>query len=109
MILWVVDSFILWRSLKKKLIAKFGEVQPGSGMYAFNRDDDSSYAPPGSDGEVRRVPALSRLCLIGAGRGPEGSGLSLFLFLFYVLAVRSHMFSRSYFFEGFPYSLQFEW
>lgn len=37
MILWVVDYFILWRSLKKKLIAKFGEVQRGSGMYAFNR------------------------------------------------------------------------
>lgn len=37
MILWVVDYFILWRGLKKKLIAKFGEVQRGSGMYAFNR------------------------------------------------------------------------
>lgn len=37
MILWVVDYFILWRGLKKKLIAKFDEVQRGSGMYAFNR------------------------------------------------------------------------
>lgn len=37
MLLWVIDYFILWRGLKKKLIAKFGEVQRGGGMYTFNR------------------------------------------------------------------------
>ena len=37
LLLWIGDSWILWRGLKKKLIAKFGEVQRGSGMYTFNR------------------------------------------------------------------------
>lgn len=36
-ILWVVDYFILWHSLKKKLVAKFGELERGSRMYTFNR------------------------------------------------------------------------
>ena len=37
MLLWVIDYFILWRNLKKKILAKFGDLQRGSGMYAFNR------------------------------------------------------------------------
>lgn len=32
MILWVVDYFILWRSLKKRLIARDSAVQRGSGV-----------------------------------------------------------------------------
>lgn len=36
-LLWIGDSWIMWRVLKKKLIAKFGEMEPRSGMYTFNR------------------------------------------------------------------------
>ena len=36
-LLWIGDSWIMWRGLKKKLIAKFGEMEPRSGMYTFNR------------------------------------------------------------------------
>lgn len=34
---WFIDSWLMWRKLKSQLIAKFGEIQTGSGMYAFNR------------------------------------------------------------------------
>ena len=37
MLLWVIDYWLMWRKLKQMIIAKFGEVQRGSGMYAFNR------------------------------------------------------------------------
>ena len=37
MLLWVIDYWLMWRKLKQMVIAKFGEVQRGSGMYAFNR------------------------------------------------------------------------
>ena len=37
MLLWVIDYWLMWRKLKQKIIAKFGDVQRGSGMYAFNR------------------------------------------------------------------------
>ncbi len=33
----VVDAFIMWRKLKKKLIAKFGDVERGTVMYAVTR------------------------------------------------------------------------
>lgn len=36
-LLWVIDYFILWRGLKKKLTEKFGSIEPRSGFYAFNR------------------------------------------------------------------------
>ena len=35
--LWLIDYFIMWRKLKKKLIDKFGGSGRGNGMYAFNR------------------------------------------------------------------------
>ena len=37
MLLWIGDSWIMWRGLKKKVIAKFGEMEPRSGMYTYNR------------------------------------------------------------------------
>lgn len=37
MLLWVIDYWLMWRKLKQMVIAKFGEIQRGSGMYAFNR------------------------------------------------------------------------
>ncbi|MFJ3030733.1 DUF3043 domain-containing protein [Rothia terrae] len=36
-LLWVLDTWYVWRKIKKRLIAKFGEVEPGSGMYTMNR------------------------------------------------------------------------
>ncbi|MGV3017087.1 DUF3043 domain-containing protein [Rothia sp. 88186D007BW] len=36
-LLWVIDYMIMWRGLKKKLIEKFGSIEPRSGFYAFNR------------------------------------------------------------------------
>lgn len=33
----IVDAFILWRGLKKRIIAKFGEVPRGTVMYAVMR------------------------------------------------------------------------
>ena len=33
----IIDAFILWRGLKKRLTAKFGEVPRGSAMYAVMR------------------------------------------------------------------------
>lgn len=35
--LTVVDAFLMWQSLKKRLRAKFGEVPPGTMMYAVTR------------------------------------------------------------------------
>ena len=37
LLLWIGDSWLLWRGLKKKVIAKFGEMEPRSGMYTYNR------------------------------------------------------------------------
>lgn len=36
-LLWILDYSIMWRGLKKKLTDKFGEIEPRSGFYAFNR------------------------------------------------------------------------
>lgn len=36
-LLWILDYFIMWRKLKKKLTEKFTTVEPRSGLYAFNR------------------------------------------------------------------------
>ncbi len=36
-LLWIFDTWYVWRKIKKRLIAKFGEVEPGSGMYTMNR------------------------------------------------------------------------
>lgn len=36
-LLWVIDYMIMWRGLKKKLLDKFGSIEPRSGFYAFNR------------------------------------------------------------------------
>jgi hypothetical protein len=36
-LLTLADAFLLWRGLKKKLIAKFGEVPRGTMMYAVMR------------------------------------------------------------------------
>ncbi|MDY3049339.1 MAG: DUF3043 domain-containing protein [Rothia sp. (in: high G+C Gram-positive bacteria)] len=36
-LLWIADYYIMWRKLKKKLEAKFGSLEPRSGLYAFNR------------------------------------------------------------------------
>lgn len=36
-LVWAVDSWIMWRGLKKKLLAAFGSSQPGNAMYAVNR------------------------------------------------------------------------
>jgi UDP-N-acetylmuramyl pentapeptide phosphotransferase/UDP-N-acetylglucosamine-1-phosphate transferase len=33
----IVDAFLLWRGLKKRLIAKFGEVPRGTVMYTVMR------------------------------------------------------------------------
>lgn len=35
--LLALDLWFMWRGLKKKLLAKFGQVEPGSTMYAINR------------------------------------------------------------------------
>lgn len=35
--IWILDFFLLWRKLKKLVVAKFGSVEPGSAMYVFNR------------------------------------------------------------------------
>ncbi len=36
-LLWLVDSWLMWRALKKKLVAKFTTPEPGLAMYTFNR------------------------------------------------------------------------
>lgn len=36
-LLVAVDMWLLWRGLKKKLSAKFGQIEPGTAMYAINR------------------------------------------------------------------------
>lgn len=36
-LLCAIDYMIMWRGLKKKLIEKFGSIEPRSGFYAFNR------------------------------------------------------------------------
>ncbi len=36
-LLWILDYSIMWRGLKKELTDKFGEIEPRSGFYAFNR------------------------------------------------------------------------
>lgn len=36
-LLWLADYWIMWRGLKKKLLAKFGSLEPRSAFYAFNR------------------------------------------------------------------------
>lgn len=36
-LLWILDYFIMWRRLKKKLREKFKTLEPRSGLYAFNR------------------------------------------------------------------------
>jgi hypothetical protein len=36
-LLTIVDGFVLWRGLKKRLLAKFGEVPRGTVMYAVTR------------------------------------------------------------------------
>ena len=37
LLLVALDVWLMWRGLKKHLIDKFGEVAPGSTMYAINR------------------------------------------------------------------------
>ena len=37
LLLFVLDLWIMWRGLKKKLLAKFGEIESGAAMYAINR------------------------------------------------------------------------
>lgn len=36
-LLWFLDYWFMWRKLKKKLLEKFGSIEPRSGFYAFNR------------------------------------------------------------------------
>lgn len=37
LLLFVLDLWSMWRGLKKKLLAKFGDVETGATMYACNR------------------------------------------------------------------------
>lgn len=37
LLIWALDTWLMWRKLKKRLLAKFGNLEPGAGMYAFNR------------------------------------------------------------------------
>lgn len=36
-LLWIIDYWIMWRTLKAKLLDKFGTIEPRSAFYAFNR------------------------------------------------------------------------
>jgi hypothetical protein len=36
-ILWVLDTFFKWRGTKKRIIERFGAVEPGSAWYMTNR------------------------------------------------------------------------
>ena len=37
LLLFVLDLWFMWRGLKKKLLAKFGDIETGATMYACNR------------------------------------------------------------------------
>ncbi|MFW0109053.1 DUF3043 domain-containing protein [Rothia sp. P7181] len=36
-LIWAFDSWMMWRKLKKKLLEKFSDIEPGSAFYAVNR------------------------------------------------------------------------
>ncbi|GGH57568.1 DUF3043 domain-containing protein [Rothia aerolata] len=36
-LIWIIDTWLMWRRLKAKLIEKFGSIEPGSTGYAINR------------------------------------------------------------------------
>ena len=77
----VVDTFLMWRGLKKKLAAKFGDEAAAAKGNGDVRRDARLPAAPVADAararQARRVPRLSAPSRQRPPTGPSGAGSRL--------------------------------